>query len=60
MSVPMLLAAVAQHPRPFLAIVSIEMYLDLQLRNELDVAFHPVTISTDPKYGAVIDAWLIV
>lgn len=58
MSVTSLLAAVSAAPQTTIAIVSIDLFLDLQAARELNVAYHSFRIPTDPRYGEVIDKWL--
>ena len=58
MSVGLLLADVAAHPAPFLAVVSGDLFMDLHTVGELSVALQAVKVPSDPKYGAVIDDWL--
>lgn len=58
MTVKLLLADVAAHPAPFLAVVSGDVFLDLHTAGELSVALQAVKVPSDPRYGAIIDNWL--
>lgn len=58
MSVGLLLADVAAHPAPFLAMVSVDLFMDLLTNGELSVALQATKVPSDPKYGAIIDDWL--
>ena len=58
MTVALLLADVAAHAAPFLAVVSEDLFVNLQVANELGVALHRAVLPSDPKYGAIIDAWI--
>lgn len=58
MSVELLLADVAAHPAPFLAVASGDVFMDLHTAGELSVALQAVKVPSDPKYGAIIDDWL--
>lgn len=58
MSVELLLADVAAHPAPFLAVVSGDLFVDVLTTGELSVALQAAKVPSDPKYGATIDDWL--